>query len=530
MILDARAGDVPDLPEYDIVIVGAGPAGITLACELDGANLRIALLESGGEEFDPDTQELYDGHVTGLEETDLMSSRLRFLGGTSNHWGGHCLPLDAIDFDRAPLSGLSGWPFGRAALEDAYRRAHVYCDLGEDAYSPAAIADDGRSGLLLENDATVETVVVRQSAPTRFGPKYLARLTASKNVDLWLWANLVGIDIDEGGVAGAVETRTLSGRARRFAARTVVLASGGIENARLLLANNALGGRSYGDAGGLLGKCFMDHVVGGAAFLWLREPQVDKVYWNGHVATTDGKPMRAVWRLRDDVLQREGLANSHYDLIPFFAPEAMERTRAVRQGWRGAKDIAKWGLGRAPHDFSFSESYCMAVANADMMALDALGLVQREGAVSRLLLRYEAEQQPNRENFVDLLAETDELGMPRARLNWSPGEADRDSIVASAMLIGAACGRADLGRVELEDHFDLRYWDASTAWHHMGTTRMAQSPTGGVVDSDCLLHGTRNLYVAGSSVMPSGGRANPTLTIVALSIRLADHLKARSGT
>ena len=150
--------------------------------------------------------------------------------------------------------------------------------------------------------------------------------------------------------------------------------------------------------------------------------------------------------------------------------------------------------------------------------------------MKRVLLRYESEQQPNRENYVALDPEAgDAFGIQRAQLHWSRTLEDRESIVRSAIRIGEIAGETGLGRIELEDHFDLRFWDASTAWHQLGTARMSVSPNNGVVDADMKLHGTQNLYVAGGSAFPSGGRANPTLTIVALSVRPAGHLRRTYG-
>ncbi len=527
MIRDGRQSDLDRALRYEVAIIGAGPAGISIAMELAGSGIRVALIESGGEEFDPETQELYDGSVTGLEETDLTASRLRFLGGTSNHWGGHCLPLDPIDFERAPSSGLTGWPFSISRLEDAYQRASLYCDLGSFDYSLDAAADVAPDDFLLWNNDTIETALIRQSRPTRFGEKFKKDLASSETVDLWLWTNAVGIEFDADANAKSVTTQTLDGLERIFSTDYVVLACGAVENARFLLANNSRQGKSFGNSGAFLGSCYMDHAVGGAAFLWLDQPSSPKVYWRHDISSKDGVPLHFVWRLRDEILLRQNLSNTQFFLIPLSVDGGDPRLAAANQGWQSLKSIAKWGLGRGRHDFELSAAYCETITNVDAIALDALGLIDREADATRLLLRYETEQLPDRSSYVALTSDLDRLGMPKARLHWSPTETDRDSIVNSAILIGSVCGAEGLGRIELEDHFDRRYWDAASAWHQLGTTRMSVAPSDGVVDPDCRLHGTKNLYVAGGSVMPTGGRANPTLTIVALAIRLADHLKVQ---
>lgn len=529
MIIDGRRTDAT-APDYDILIVGTGPAGITLARELEGTGLRIGLLESGGREFDSDTQELYDGTVTGLDYVDLMAIRLRLLGGTSHHWGGNCLPLDPIDFTRAPLSGMTGWPFPREALMDAYARAHDYLDLGAFEYGAGVPRGVSENDLLLPGNDIVENALLRLSAnpPTNFGDKYGPALEASEATQLWLWTNLVGLDISPEGVVEAVRTRTLTGVERTFRAPLVVLACGAVENARQLLLANARNGTAFGDAGGLIGACYMDHPAGGAAFLWPHAPLRDKANWSQELVAADGTDVRFVWRLHDAVLEREGLANAQFYLIPYSSDDAArQRTQDARRGINGLRGMAKWTLGRNPgRNFSLSSSYCAFITNADAMVAEA---VLPAGAVDRVLLKYEAEQQPDRASRVTLTQATDAFGLPLPELHWSPTEDDKQSIVRTAEIIGQAVGAADLGRIELEEGIEERYWNMVTSWHQLGTTRMAEGPSDGVVDPDCLVHGTRNLYVAGGSVAPTAGRANPTLTIVALAIRLADHLKTERG-
>lgn len=531
MIRDGRTISPDDAAtQCDVLIVGGGPAGITLALELENSGLRVVLLESGGDEFDDRIQQLNDGRLTALDTTDLSAASLRMLGGATNHWGGHCLPLDRIDLERAPLSGLSGWPFRYADMHDYYVKASTYCETGALDYDLDAIAGLGPDDLLL-SDPRIETRLIRQSTPTNFGTAYGPVLKASETVDVWTWTTAVGIDIDESGLADTVHTRSSEGVPGRFRAREVILACGAVENARLLLANNARIGRSFGNRNGLLGSCYMDHPLGGAAFLHLQQPTRKRANWSHGLQTRDGVDAHLVWRLSDEELERERLNNTQFFLIPLSDdPDERAQQRRRAKGLEGLKSTAKWVLGRDQKNFRLSASYCDMIQNADALAVHAYQEITGGERVSRLLLRYETEQQPNRENYVALdEGARDAFGMPRAVLNWSPTLEDRDSIVRSAIRIGAIVGERGLGRIELEDHFDLRYWDASTAWHQLGTTRMSIDPGQGVVDPDSRLHGTRNLYVTGGSVFCSGGRANPTMTIVALAVRLAEHLRSKRG-
>ena len=102
MLRDLRQAAATDAYEYDLCIVGAGAAGIVLAMEFAGTRTRVCLLESGGLDFDPDTQDLYRGEVIGLQYADLDVSRLRYFGGTTNHWAGYCAPFADYAFERQP--------------------------------------------------------------------------------------------------------------------------------------------------------------------------------------------------------------------------------------------------------------------------------------------------------------------------------------------------------------------------------------------------------------------------------------------
>lgn len=528
MILDGRLAD--DMPgtDYDIVIIGAGPAGITLALELEATGLRIALLESGGEGYDDATQSLNDGRLLGNDVYELASSRLRFLGGTSNHWGGQCTPLDRIDFERSP-PGFSGWPMAYDAMVPYWQRAHVYCEVGAYRYDAHELGPNDPEQWLFGGVDEIESVVLRQSTPTRWGEAYFDRLAASEAIHLWLWTNATNVSTTPGSEWETVTTATLDGVSRRFTGRAVVLANGAIEATRLLMWSNIGNGTTAGNGGDLLGRCYMDHLAGGAAFLHFEQPVSDKVYWADIDAyADDGTDLFFALRLSDAALTENNLPNAVFHAIPLSANAATrQRSLRARQALSSARDLVKWAIGRdVEAGFDPGEAWCTTTRNADEFVTDGMDrLISSEG-VKTALLRFEAEERPGRSSHMGLdEVERDALGMPRPVLTWTPSADDIDGIRRSAMLIGRAAGEAGLGRIELESLEHL-----GTAWHQLGTMRIADSPTSGVTDADCRIHGAGEIYVASGAVFPTGGRANPTLTITALAIRLADHLTQRFST
>lgn len=529
MFIDGNlATDIPETA-YDVLVIGGGPAGITLTHELRGRGLRIALLESGGLDFSSDVQLLNDGVVEGNKEFDLLAGRLRFFGGTSNHWGGHCTPLDPVDFDRAPASGLTGWPITRRDLELFYERAHDYCDLGTYRYDYRAFMRPSRNDLLMPDNPDLQTAILRQSPPTKFGEKYAAILGDSEDVHVWLNTNAVSLDIAADGDVRSVRTRTLGGPERSFTTRVVVLACGTVEATRLLLYSNALSGARFGNASDLLGRCYMDHPSGGAAFLYFSEPVREKLYWADIKEHTDnGIPLHFVLRPTDEFLLRTGLPNSHYFLIPFKTDDSDRQRRAeASSSLRSLKRIKKWVSGGGPDEFQLSRHYCNFITKADSFLAEQAIKLAGGDTVEQVLLKYESEQLPTRSNYVALGPDRDALGVPRPVVRWAPTQDDIDAVIETATRVGRFVGEVGLGRLQLEDHSDHPYWGMTTAWHQLGTMRMATTENFGVVDTDCRVFGTSALYVASGAVMPTIGRANPTLTIVALSIRLADHLAER---
>jgi choline dehydrogenase-like flavoprotein len=279
MIIDARILPAGTVIEADLCIIGAGAAGITIARAFEGSGFRVALLESGGLELEDDTQQLYDGKSVGLPYLDLTTCRLRFFGGTTNHWGGWCVPLDEADFE--PRDGLPyrGWPFKKAVLDPWYAKAQEVCQLGPYDYTPAHF---GITPDKIRPPFTGPLFIPKifQVSKISFAV-YRQELEKAASVTLYLHANALGFSASDNGreIIG-IPVGTLSGNRLAVRARAYVLAAGGIENARLLLASGN-GKSGIGNEHDIVGRFFMVHLqfVGGE--LALSDPYTNLDFASG---------------------------------------------------------------------------------------------------------------------------------------------------------------------------------------------------------------------------------------------------------
>ena len=522
MILDAQKGFGHEPPRYDLCIVGAGPAGITLALELEATGLRVCLLEAGGSVYEAETQRLFEGEVVGQAYPMLRDTRVGALGGSTTVWAGWCRPLEALDFEPRDWCDAGGWPFGLDELRPYYARAHEICGLAGFDYDLEHWTGVLGSHRILPEDPTFSNEIFHVQIQN-FGQRYRERLERSKAIDLVLHAPVTRARL-ESAACTAVEIRTLEGHDLAIRANRFVLAAGGVENPRLLLLSAAEPAGAPGNAGGLVGRYFTDHAYVDPGTLVLGEPGPLGFYRACPVAPGPAaSSVRGVLSLRREVVERERLMNAALYFHPRYEAHrvfATEEVKALQHLWNKVKQRAVPGAGwpyarqavRAPHR--------LAVAMARKLAV-------RHGPGRRWRMRAAFETEFRYDNRVMLSDEKDALGRRRVRIEWRIGEADVENMRRVTSLFDQAVRQAGVGRLE------RAFEDAPAAWrqaleagkHHMGTTRMHVASRHGVVDENSRVHGTSNLFVAGSSVFPSGGYANPTLTIVALAARLGDHLR-----
>jgi choline dehydrogenase-like flavoprotein len=518
MIIDARRlDDTVDL-RGSIAIVGGGAAGITLALELAEHFKDVLVLESGAIDLEKETQDLYGGKLLGHYQPDLRTTRLRFLGGTTNHWTGQCPKLDPIDFERLPDRPYSGWPVRYATLAPFYERAYRYCEIE----APNLPDPDAVTSRLLEG-SVFRLTEFPFSPPTRFGAHYRSQLSSSDRIKVYLNATVTDIITNDSKRAtSSLDVRTLNGRRLKVTAAAFVLCCGGIENARILLNCTREFANGLGNQHDLVGRFFMDHLSTMAGVI---VPQIE-IYDLGALDQHTGARLdRGGLMNAAETVQQPGRRGCSLLLYPLHKLDDafVQAQSPAYQAFNRLMQYAKRG-SLAP---AFSEHGCTALEEPQAIArvfYDRLSTRLRPSPVKSIYVFMEGEQSPNPASRVTLCDEVDALGMRRAVLDWQIDPIDGSNLYQTAIELARSVGAAGLGRmfVNLERGEELK---VDTCCHHMGTTRMHDDPRRGVVDRHCAVHGLSNFYIAGSSVFPTCGRANPTLTIVALAIRLADHLK-----
>jgi choline dehydrogenase-like flavoprotein len=531
MFVDARSLPADTRLEADVCIVGAGAAGITLARALAGRGREVLLVESGGLVPDLETQSLYAGESVGQPYFPLEACRLRFFGGTTNHWAGYARPLDRFDFEERPWIPESGWPFDADELAPYYAAAVPVLELAPGRYDAAFWSQASGLPTLPLAPEVFESRVFLRSPPTRFGTAYRADLERAASLRVLLHANAVGIETEEDGAfVGALAIATLTGLRLRVRARHVVLAAGGIENARLLLASRPSGHpRGVGNAHDLVGRFFMEHPHLISAFFLPADPGEEAAFYRTQ-RTEEGR-FEGTLNLHEGVLRRERLGAVSITLVPAPRRDARDLEAETAPGMASLRYLLRT-LRRRELPEDLGRHVGRVLRDLDRVARAAWGRRLEDGAPGTMhKVFFRAEQVPNPESRVTLAEARDALGMPRTRLAWRLTELDLRTLRRGHELLAREVGRAGLGRLFVPPDDPDRSWtrDLFGGNHHMGTTRMHPDPRRGVVDAHGRVHGVTNLWVAGSSVFPTSGYANPTLTIVALALRLADRLQAALG-
>jgi choline dehydrogenase-like flavoprotein len=548
MIESAR--DLPDgfVLKADVCIVGAGAAGIAMALELVDSGLQVLLLESGGFEADAQTQALYEGSVA---DATLHSPpdryRQRRFGGSTTIWGGRCMPLDPIDFEPRSYVPHSGWPIGPQALEYYYPKANRICEAGEFAYTAAGAFPRGLRPMMTGFSSThfSTDTLERFSCPTDFGARYANRLRHAPNVRVLLHANVVHIDLDPGGArVESLRVRTLEGRSFRAGAARFALATGGLEVARLLLASRDRQSAGIGNAHDVVGRYYMCHLAGTIGAVRFSVPlsavhhgydlSDDGIYCRRRLALTAAaqRTLRIgnfIARLHHPRITDPAHRNAVLSLL-FLAKPVIPYEYAKRLHGDEAVGPGAWlqhvrNVAAAPLDAVRFAWHMLRDRKLAERKFPSIIIRSRANLYS---LDFHAEQEPNPASRVTLAESTDALQMPRLHIDWRYTQGDVATVTQALACLAADIAGSGIGRFDFDPATVEREMTRYGAYggHHIGTARMGADPRSSVVDADCRVHGVENLYIAGAAVFPTSSQANPTLTIVALALRLAARLRA----
>ncbi len=497
MILDFKQAPAEALSgRFDIAVAGAGPAGQVVARRCAEAGKRVLLLEGGALEYTGESQELYVGEELGVGYRGLTGSRLRYFGGSTNHWGGRCRPLDRHDFDVREDVPLTGWPISYDEVAQYLPEACDILNIG--LFNEDRTPVEG-SETLVESyfrwSLEAPFAQVFDGAPVRFDLVWRDWFEASDAVTTVVNANVTAVEMDAAAdrVTGFV-VQGYDGRRVEIAADHYVVAMGGVENVRLLLNENRRHQNRLGNQGGMVGRCWMEHP-----------------HQNGgvYVITERLHSHLDRWDLMVDSIYARQKNESIVAPTTAFMRDANIMNAGLRLRRPNRRPLSEEEIAGAPfiRDLKYGEDY------------------YRVGVI------YMAwEQAPNPDSKLVLTEEKDPLGMYRVGHDWRLLDIDFRTPRACLREVAKMLIRTGLGRLRLDDEMLLPGLPDDGGMnggnHHMGGARMSATPETGVVDGDCKVHGVDNLYVAGSAVYPTGGHANPTVNIVQLALRLAKHLSA----
>jgi choline dehydrogenase-like flavoprotein len=502
MELDARTIAEGTELAADLCIIGAGPAGITVAREFIGLDVNVVVLESGGSELDEQAQELNDGLAIGDPYAGLRSTRHRGIGGAASLWNTRVdgeaarakyVPLDPWDMAQRPDAPYAGWPFDYTHLEPFYRRAQALCGLGAFVYGAEYWSEPQYPSLPLDG-CHLTNRVYQCGLADLFTRVYPHDLRRCGNVVLCQHATvceLAGRRSDKILEAGVAST---SGSRFRVRAKVFVLAAGAIENSRMLLLSD------LGNRHGWVGRCFMEHPRDHGLTLVPRTPEVfEKIGFYDLHPGRDGIPIAGRIAIDERIIQSQKLPNASITLRP------RAKDRRASQASLTARLMTP--LRRRPTTRRPALGYGWSGVPDPSARFDAFHVLVN------------VEQRPHPDNKLVLARKRDRFGVPQVQLEWRWRQEEQADLNRLRVVLGSAL--ESVGEAQIME----RLRPDPNAHHHAGTTRMHIDSRWGVVDGDGRVHDTDNVYVTGGSVLPSAGFANPTLTVVALALRLADHLK-----
>ena len=552
MLIDGESLPHGSCLRAQIVVVGAGPGGVSLAVELGRHGVDVLLVESG--RLSPDEAHQALGDAASFDpavHAPMREATRRQLGGASVIWGGRCVPYDPVDFDDRAHVPEGRWPLGFDTIAPYFQRTSDYFFTGEATFSAHAVPSLTQKSLVpgLPDGDVLSSELERWSLPTDFGRAYRAELTRSRHVRVVHGLTCTEVvTAPSGERVDHLEARTLSGRALTVRGEHVVLAAGGVETTRLLLASDRLHPGGLGNHSGHLGRWYMGHISGRIARVRFTTPPAKTAF--GFDRDPDGVYLRRRLSFSREFQHAERLTNivswlanptigdpSHHNGVlsfaylaltapvvsKYFAPEAIRKsaTKGAGEGvfWRHVANMVR--------DLPRTAAFVPTFGYKRFLAHRRVPGFFQYAANNTYDLHYHGEQVPRRDSTVRLSDAVDAVGMRRAALDLRYDAQDVDAVLRAHERWDAWLRRHGVGALEyvVADREQSVWEQAGDGFHQVGTTRMSAAPADGVADADARVHGLRDLYLATSALFPTSGHANSTFMIVAFALRLADHLR-----
>lgn len=524
MLIDGSSLKINTSLEADVCIMGGGVAGLVLAKELAINFDKIIVIESGGENFSPESQELNSpGAKSNSFFPDPLYSRMRFLGGSSNHWENNTSPLDPIDFETRDWIANSGWPIRYDDIVQYYPAAGEYCGVKSDGYKKNFWLNKLDKKDIFSDSSILETAIAKASRPpTRFFYDYKKEISSLSAVDIYTNSNVVDVEFDgENNVIKKVFFESVPGFRHEVKADVCIMCMGGIENARMLLTFNEKYNNKIGNNYDNVGRYFMDHPVVRAAHFYPHDMNIYSLYKPSDLGS---RIVLGFWKLKRKTVVSNKICNIRMPLVP--------ATNYTLSDGISSHHIIKDALSNGELPDNFGQHILNFAKDIDMV-IEAISrkkfkekLFDHADDKEAYQMPVMVEQTPHRDNRVRLGDVKDRFGTKRVEIDWEVKPDDKDRMWKALGIVANEVGANSLGRVRLLKDRSDRIWGDQLGFghHHMGTTRMSSNYNDGVTDAAQKVFGTNNLFVAGSSVFPTGGHVPPTLTIVAMTIRLARHI------
>ncbi len=481
----------------------------------------------------------------------LEQNRVRAFGGGTVVWGGRCLPLDPVDFEKRSWIPHSGWPITYEQVALYYPRSLELCEAGDNVFD-ARKAFPGKQHEIIpgiDNDHIISHRLERWSPPTRFAHKYKEQLENSSHIHIYFDAHVTNLNAETSADKVDSLNVVINDSVMKVAAKIFIVATGGIENARLLLnSKSSFHPHGIGNQHDNVGRYYMSHLTGtfGAVapanrkeILFSFEKDQQGVYCRRRWWLTP--KMQKEFKIGNTIIYLNRSINDKEDPVESFKFVTSTVSNALK--YKSPKFILR-ALNKSKKDLREHSVYSLRNIHAVIPA--AIEAAIRRMTKERVPLRlpsvyskwlhvyFQSEHLPNPESRIVLSETRDRLGMPLPMVKVAFTESDAETVIAPLKIFFERFEQKKKGKVFfkkecLREFVAKKMANFDSVAHHLGTTRMSDDPRKGVVDRNCKVHNFSNLYIAGSSVFPTGGHANPTLTVIALALRLADHLMELSS-